>query len=178
MRKSLVTGVVGVLFTTTVAVLGFNYATAFGPMRSAIADDPRNAGIAAYAYHQYLLDPSVLVIDIRGIGDTIAPTDVTRLLLQFAAKRKEATYKRVILATRGTPKLQFEGSYFKTLGEEFGTQNPMYTIRTMPENTYDLDGKQAFGTWTGGVLGVLSKQMEDVVDLHKRWYIEDLSKAQ
>ena len=63
------------------------------------------------------------------------------------------------------------------LGEEFGEQNPVYTIRTFPEHLSRPDGAQAFSTWTGGILGVLSKQMDDFNKFNKEWYIEDLSSS-
>jgi len=41
-------------------------------------------------------------------------------------------------------------------------------------DVYTPDGKKAFGTWTGGLLGVLSKQMEDFGEFHEKWYVEDM----
>ena len=63
------------------------------------------------------------------------------------------------------------------LGQEYEKQNPVYTMRTFPENVYGVDGTQAFGSWTGGLLGVLGKQMGDFSELHKQWYIADLTKS-
>jgi hypothetical protein len=51
----------------------------------------------------------------------------------------------------------------------------MYTLRTLPENLNRPDGEQAFGTWTGGMLGVLGHQMEDFAEWHSAWYIRDLA---
>jgi hypothetical protein len=51
-----------------------------------------------------------------------------------------------------------KGSYFAELGREFSTQNPVYTLRTMPENMFLLDGHPAFETWTGGLLAVLGQR--------------------
>ncbi|MNU11538.1 hypothetical protein D3C72_2594780 [compost metagenome] len=51
----------------------------------------------------------------------------------------------------------------------------MYTIRTFPQNVWKLDGTAAYETWTGGMLGVLSKQMEDVNQFAKDWFIADLA---
>ena len=50
-------------------------------------------------------------------------------------------------------------------------------MRTLPENVFKMDGTAAFGTWTGGWLGVVGKQMEDFSEFHKQWYISDLAKA-
>jgi hypothetical protein len=50
----------------------------------------------------------------------------------------------------------------------------MYMLRTFPENVYSLNGNIAYSEWTGGILGVTSRQMEDLNDLANKWFIEDL----
>lgn len=154
-----------------------NYALVHSDMRAAINGDARNAGLVVYGYHEKFVVPATIVIDLRDVSGTNSPADVLRLLLQFAEKQKTKNYGQVILSFRGEPRFMLKGDYFKTLGEEYGTQNPVYTMRTMPENLFGPDGERAFGTWTGGVLGVLGKQMEDFNEFHKRWYINELAKS-
>jgi hypothetical protein len=48
-------------------------------------------------------------------------------------------------------------------------------MRTFSENLVTPDGQRAFPVWTGGLLGVLQKQMEDFNEFHQRWYIRDLA---
>ena len=50
-------------------------------------------------------------------------------------------------------------------------------MRTFPENVYALDGAKAFPSWTGGLIGVTGKQMEDFAEFHKQWYIYDLTES-
>jgi hypothetical protein len=57
---------------------------------------------------------------------------------------------------------------------EYEYQNPIYTMRIFPENLYLPNGNRAFSSWSGGLLGVTKKQMEDFTEFHKRWYIEDM----
>jgi len=47
-------------------------------------------------------------------------------------------------------------------------------MRTFTEHVFSPDEKKAFSTWTGGLLGVVKQQMEDFVEFHKKWYIEDI----
>jgi len=163
-------------FVLLASVAAFNYIGVQRPLSEVLKADERNKGIDARAHYQYYVVPSKLVFDLRDISETNSAADVTRALLQFAATQKEKSYAEVALAYRGTPKFKLQGTYFHTLGAEYGTQNPVYTMRTFAENVYQLDGTAAFGTWTGGILGVMSKQMEDFNDFHKQWYITDLSK--
>ncbi|BAV45427.1 Uncharacterized protein MLTONO_0524 [Mesorhizobium loti] len=67
-----------------------------------------------------------------------------------------------------------DGDYFRQTGREREWQNPVYVIRTLPENLKRIDGEPAFDTWTGGWLGVASKQMEDHAEFHKQWYLRDM----
>lgn len=160
--------------TAVALVACANYFMLMGPLQDVIKRDQRNAGISAVAHYRYYVDPSVVIFDLREVADQKAPVDVMRVFFQFADVLQKRQYDRVVLAFRGTGKFQMEGDYFKKLGTEFQTQNPVYTMRTLPQNLYRMDGSPAFQTWTGGMLGVLSKQMEDFVQFHLQWYAGDL----
>lgn len=161
-------------FLTAGLIGGWNYLMLQAPLSTVINNDSRNHGIQVWAYHQWLITPGVIVFDIRGIDGEKSRLDVTRVLLQFADRIKERRYDRVILAHKGKQRFQLTGEYIQSIGQEFDVQNPVYTIRTLPENTYQLDGSAAFSSWSGGILGVVSRQMEDFNALHSRWYIDEL----
>ena len=114
-----------------------------------------------------------MVVDLIAISDSNSTEDVFRVLLQIAREFKDTEFQSVILSYKGREKFLLEGSYFLKLGKEYGYQNPVYTARTLPENVYHLDGTQAFGTWTGGLLGVVSEQMEDYNEFHDEWWLND-----
>lgn len=120
-----------------------------------------------------LLGGDALVVDLRSVGDEASMASVTRILLKAAEALKDEKYDRVYLAYAGNEKFFFEGSYFKQIGEERSWQNPVYTIRTLPENARKPDGSQAFQTWTGGWLGVLGQQLEDSNKFHRQWWVDD-----
>ena len=155
-------------------VAGINFWSLGAPLSDAMKSDSRNAGVEASVHYENYISPSVLVFDLKNVSPSNSPADVFRVFLQFSSRVKDKSFERVQLAHSGTVKFQIKGDYFKILGQEFGQQNPIYTIRTFPENVYRPDGGQAFGTWTGGVLGVLGKQMEDFNKFHQEWYIKDM----
>lgn len=164
-------------FLIVAAVAGANYVLLQRLLSGVLDADPRNEGIKAMVHYKFFVLPSTIVFDLRVVSSTNSPADVSRVLLQFAQTQKEKAFSQVTLAHKGSEKFQLKGSYFRTLGQEYGTQNPIYTMRTIPENVYHLDGSSAFGTWTGGMLGVMAKQMEDFRQLHEQWYIADFKKA-
>jgi hypothetical protein len=164
-----------IILVALCAVATWNYSTTQRPASDVIGKDPRNSGISVFAYHQWFINPNVLVFDLRSISGHNSPLDVSRVLLQYADKLQEKSFSKVILSYKGAPKFMLKGEYFHTLGKEFDSQNPVYTLRTLPENVYNLDNSQAFSTWSGGWIGVVGKQMEDLNDFHKRWYLADLA---
>ena len=116
-----------------------NYALVHSDMRAAIDGDPRNTGLVVYGYHEKFIVPANIVIDLRDVSGENSPADVFRLLLQFAERQKTKSYGQVVLSFRGEPRFILKGDYFKTLGQEYGAQNPVYTMRTMPENLFSPD---------------------------------------
>jgi hypothetical protein len=156
-------------------VAGWNYAVLQRPLDAVIADDPRNANLAAKAHFSGYVQPDEIVFDLRTVGTDKAPVDVFRVFLQFAKSLEDRSFERVILAHRGVAKVQVDGAYFQQLGREYSTQNPVYTMRTFPEHVFRPDGTQAFDQWSGGLLGVLQEQMGDFMEFHEQWYLSDIS---
>ncbi len=141
-----------------------------GPVAKALAGE---SGADTRVYRRNWISRDEIVFDIRSVEGSISMADMTRRLLKAAEALKESSFSRVYLAYRGEERFYFEGAYFKRIGEERSYQNPIYTIRTMPENVRNLDSTPAFGTWTGGVIGVLGRQMEDSNEFHRRWWARD-----
>ncbi len=156
------------------AVFAWNYFSLQALLNAALSADQRNDGIVVRVRFGSYVQPSVVVFDLRTVGSEKAPVDVFRVFLQFAQTLKDREFQRVVLAHRGDYKFQIEGAYFHQLGDEYGMQNPVYTVRTFPEHLYRMNGNAAYGQWTGGVLGVLKGQMEDFTRFHREWYIDDL----
>lgn len=158
------------------SVYGWNYLTLQRKMAEVLDEDPRNKGVEVSVHYKTYVNPSVLVYDLRAVAGTNSRLDVTRVLLQFAEQVKDRKFERVELAFRGETKFLLDGDYFQELGREYNFQNPVYTTNHMPENLRLPDGTRAYDTWTGGLLGVSLKQMQDFNDFHDRWYWRSLTK--
>lgn len=163
------------LASAGVGVLLWNQTMLQSPLNRVLDDDPRNEGVQAKAHYGAYVKHGELVFDLQTVGGDKAPVDIFRVLLQFSATLQDQRFDRVILAHRGTNKFQLDGTYFQQLGQEYSTQNPAFTMRTFPEHVSHLDGSPAFSQWSGGLLGVMGKQMEDFYDFHRQWYIDDIS---
>ena len=168
-------GVVLFVLLAVGGVYGINHIVN-GPLQKTIADDARNKGVEAKAYYGNM-GLSILVFDLTKISASNSRLDVFRVFLQFAKALKDKRFDSVQLAWRGKVKFVVSGEYFQKLGQEFDSQNPMYTIRTFPENLRTVGGERAFSEWEGGVLGVLKAQMDDFNHFHDQWYLDDLSRG-
>jgi hypothetical protein len=161
---------VGVAIVVVLAIFAVNYARLQAPVRPAIAE-----GIEVWTHYRYGVRPDVIVFDLRTIAPENAPAQVYGSLFRAAERLKDRSFSSVILAHRGTAKFVLDGASFREIGRTNDFQNPIFTIRTLPEKLSTPDGKPAFPSWSGGLLGVLSKQMEDVNRLSERWFISDLA---
>jgi len=164
-----------VAFALVVGVVLVNVIRLELPAIQTLKGDSRNAPVTFVSYYSYGVRPDIIVFDLWKVDGTASRMDVMRVLLQFADKLKDRSFSEVRLAWRGNTRFVIPGAYFKQVGEEYGWQNPMYIVRTFPEHIHTPEGDQAFSTWTGGVLGVLGQQMDDVRQFNDVWYGNEIN---
>lgn len=148
---------------------GANFARLYRPAAETAADP-----VSAAAYYRFGVIPNQIVYDLWNVGYDASEAEVMGGLLRFADAVKDRHFDKVILAYRGAPRFILDGDDFHRIGQEFDVQNPVYTLRTFPEKLTTMDGHPAFGRWTGGMLGVLNAQLEDLNALGRRWYLDDI----
>jgi hypothetical protein len=143
-------------------------------MDEVLNSDPRNKGVKVSVHFGNYINLSILIYDLKLISGSNSMTDVFRVFLQFAEKMQSKEFDFVELSFRGKTKFRIAGNYFQKLGREYSWQNPIYIVRTFPENLMNPDGAKAYSEWSGGWLGVTLKQMEDFNDFHEKWYLRDM----
>lgn len=158
----------GLIVAILVALICFN-ATIAVPVGLALSKDERNVGFTMIAHRSFGVHPTEITIDLLS-ADGAAPIDLYRGLFQAAEALEGRHFDKVILARRGSAVFVMDGADFAMLGSSFASgENPIYLIRTLPEQLYLPDGTQAFESWSGGFLGVLGAQMQDVNDAARMW---------
>ncbi|MCE5318841.1 MAG: hypothetical protein LLG04_15955 [Parachlamydia sp.] len=156
-----------------IAIFLINYIQLQMPMNDVLSNDQRNAGIRVSVHYKYFIYPGTLTYNLSSVSGKNSMADVFRVLLQFADKIQSKRFDLVELGYKSSIKFQIRGEYFQTLGKEYSWQNPIYTMRTFPENVLLPNGSRAYPVWKGGWLGIMMKQTEDFNDFHKRWYLEE-----
>ena len=157
-------------------IIFLNYVNLQSSFNDLIKKDIRNDGIRLYTHYDNFINPSIININFWNIDNDKTMADMDRIIFQLAEVLVDKTFEKVIFSFRFDKKYFIRGDYFKKIGEEFSYQNKIYLIRSFPEKLYKMDGSKAFSTWTGGLLGVMTKQMEDHNEFHKVWYLEEWAK--
>lgn len=150
-------------------LLLFNLSVA-APVGLALHKDPRNAGVVMMAYRSFGLHPAEITLDLWSIADDKAPLDLLRSLFQASQALQGRRFSRVVLARSGHAVFVISGEDFASLGGAYSDdENPIYLVRTLPEKLRRPDGTPAFGAWSGGWLGVVTRQLQDVTAFAASW---------
>jgi hypothetical protein len=143
------------------------------PLTRVIASQAQNNIVHALAHFDGWVDTKTVVFDLTDVSDQSSSLDIFRVFLQYAREQKKDRFGRIVLASYGQKKFILPGDYFQRLGQEFDSQNPMYTIRTFAHHLSDMNGQQPFPEYEGGLLAVLDKEMEQFAEFNKRWFLDD-----
>lgn len=154
----------------------FNFLSLNQPTQNHTKSDSRNIGINFELHYKAYIFPNILIFNLKDVSSENSSADVFRVFLQVASSLKDKKFKTVELSFKGNSKFILQGDYFEQIGIEFGDQNPIYTMRTFPEHLYDMNGQLAYSEWSGGIIGVMNKQLEDLNDFHNKWYKDELLK--
>lgn len=174
--------IAGVLFLVA-AVNGIiwlhNQDTVQRELDGVLAADSKNKNVFAEAHYNGLfnLDRQSIVFDLTDVSGETGPVDIFRVFLQFAQSQKDHPYKHVFLAAYGEKKFVIEGSYFHQLGMEYGSQNPLYTMRTFPHHVSTMNGEHPFPEYQGGLFGVLGKEIDEFKQMNAQWYMNDYKES-
>lgn len=176
MNKKIIIIIALIMLGIMSGIFGFNYFSLTKPLDNVLQSDYRNKGVEISVHYENYVNPNVLVFDVKKVQLTNSAADVFRIFWQYSKELSTKSFDKIILSSKDQPKFYILGSHFKQIGKEHGIQNPIYVIRTFPENVYNMNGGKAFDTWTGGVLGVTARQMEDFTEFSKKWFIDDTLK--
>lgn len=126
------------------------------------------------AHYHWGIHPNVIVCDLWDVGWSASQTEVLGGFLRFAENMKKREFGEVLLAYRGDAKFRLDGAEYQRIGRKLAHQNPVFVVRTFPEKLKTPEGDRAFSTWQGGLVGVLGRQIEDLNELSRQWYLDEM----
>lgn len=165
--------IVGAVASLLIAIIAVNWVRVTLPVKEGLQgrDD-----IAAIGYYHWAVAPGTIVYDLREVGPSASSASVIGAFFGFADEMKDRKFNEVLLAWRGDVRFRLSGDDFQMIGAEFAWQNPVFMLRTFPEKLKTPEGRPAFETWSGGMLGVLNQQMDDVNGFTEQWFMRDALK--
>lgn len=160
----------GGIVVLLIAIIAVNWVRVTSPVNKSLKGRDE---VFAIGYYHWGVVPGTIVYDLRGVGMTGSSAGVLGAFFAFAEEMKDREFNEVLLAWRGDVRFRLDGKDFKEIGESFAWENPVFLLRTFPERLKRADGTAAFETWSGGMLGVLNAQMDDVNTMSEEWFMRD-----
>jgi hypothetical protein len=158
----------------SVVVLLGNQFVAQRQMRQVLERAELSSVVMMDARFRQYVNPSQLVLDLRGLADVATPSDVVRVLIKYAQAQREKRFERVYLAHRGVEKFWLSGEDFSRLGVQALAHDPVVMLKTLPSYLHRLDGSKAFEAPPASPLHDMARQLEHYRSMHEQWYLHDL----
>lgn len=164
---------VAVLVALVGGVWTYNQVVLQDPLQRVLLSDPRNRVVEVSARFGGWVDTSTVVFDLTEISPNASNVDIFRVFLEYAEAQKTHHFGWVVLAAYGREKFMVPGDYFQQLGTEYSTQNPIYTMRTFAHHVVAMDGSKPYPEVDGGLLYVMTKEMDQFKEFNARWFFDD-----
>jgi hypothetical protein len=127
--------------------------------------------VIAKVKYDGLFSTDSVVFGLRDGGSGSARRiDTIHLLLQFARRIDLHSIDRLIVARNGTKVFYISSQDLQPLADSYDGGGRIWSFNHLPERVRTMSGQQRFGEWTGGWLGVLSKQTEDLNKFMSEWH--------
>lgn len=126
--------------------------------------------INATAYYADAFDDGAVVLDLAKSHDSGARRiDCVHLLMQFAGKLDLRMVKKVVLAREGKQVYYVAATDLRELTSSYKAGGEPWAFHNLPERCRTMAGSPAYDTWSGGWLGVLAKQANDLNSFIDAW---------
>jgi hypothetical protein len=110
-----------------------------------------------------------IVFDVRSCKGDSRLIDPLHLLLQFGRKIRNESFSHILLAAGGTEVYRLNKSDLDELTDQYELGGRIWAFNHWPERLRKPTGERAFESWSGGLLGVMNGQIEDINMALKTW---------
>jgi hypothetical protein len=139
-------------------------------LRSKLDQCASNGVVSVRVSYSGLVGTDTVVFDLRdGNSAGARRIDPVHLLMQFADKLDLYSIRRVVLARNGQHRFYIHAMDLKPLADSYAADGQLWAFNNLPASVRRMDGSRAFEEWSGGWLGVLKEQTEDVNDFITEW---------
>lgn len=110
-----------------------------------------------------------IVFDVRACKGDSRLIDPLHLLMQFGYKIKDTPIAYLSIASGGEEVYRLEKSDLDELARQYELGARIWAFDHWPERLKKPTGERAFESWSGGLLGVMKGQMEDLNEALRAW---------
>jgi len=152
-------------------IYSYNFLSLQYPMNKILLLE-ENKGIDISVGYENYINLSTVIYDLHGCQHK-TKIDISRVLLQFAEKKKDSNFDYIILSCRGKKKFKIPGEFFKKIGMEYSEQNIVPIIKTFPENLLHLDGSPLTETKSDSLFISEEEKIKDCCKFMFEWLQSD-----
>lgn len=145
------------------------WATRHNDLESCLEGCESKGGIDVRVDYGSLFSREEIVFDLRDTGSQVRRIDPLHLLMQFAHNARDKEFKYVILSRNGKKLFLIEQRDLLELSDSYSNGGRIWAFNHFPERVLSMDGRHPYGSWTGGWLGVLKRQTEDLNAFLTAW---------
>jgi DNA-directed RNA polymerase subunit RPC12/RpoP len=120
-------------------------------------------------YYRGYLSTRDIVFDFQTGAAKGRRIDPVHLLMQFASRLNLAGTDNVYLARDGDERFRVASRSLDPLASSYENGGRIWAFNNLPAAVRRIDGSQAYGEWTGGWLGVMKGQVEDLGSFLEQW---------
>ena len=137
-------------------------------LANSLASCPSREGVGGDIRVGYALGGNI-VFDVRSCKRDSRLIDSLHLLLQFGHKIKDEGFTHLSIASAGEEVYRLEEADLNELAYQYELGARIWAFDNWPERLRKPTGERAFGSWTGGSIGVAMRRMEDLNEALKTW---------
>lgn len=110
-----------------------------------------------------------IVFDVRSCEGDSRLIDPLHLLLQFGYILRDTEIDHLAIASGGEEVYRLPKPDLDELARQYELGARIWAFNHWPERLREPTGERAFGTWTGGFIGVLAGQAKDLNEALRTW---------
>ena len=168
-KKTRTVKLLAIMLVSGAAVTAYSWLRNAG-LREGLRNCETSQIVQVDVYYDTYLANDAVVFDWRSGGSSQERRiDPVHLLLQFCEKLDLHSVDRVILARNGRRVFYVLSADLKPLVESYANGGRVWAFNHLPESARTMSGQRAFEQWTGGWLGVLKEQTDDLNELIDDW---------
>jgi hypothetical protein len=138
-------------------------------LRSMLSKCETAETVNADAYYEGIFGKTIVFDRLEGGSARARRIDTVHLLMQFSGKLDFETVDRIVLARDGQRLFVVKSDDMQRMADSYDGGGRLWAFNQLPIRSRTMEGKQVFHEFTGGWLGVVKKETEQLNEFIEDW---------